>query len=327
MSKWCVGIDLGGTFIKFCLLSADHKPTRIFQLPTPSDRGGQGVADQMIAGAQQAMKEAGAKVRDIVGVGIGSPGPMSMARGVVFRTPNLPMLEGFPLRDAVSKAMGVPVALENDANAAAYGEYLCGDGSRRGDMVFLTLGTGVGSGIIVNGKLLHGDHEIGGEIGHMILEPDGELCGCGQRGCLERYCSATFLAEYARRLIEQNGRKSRLQDVLKAKGDIDAKDISDACRDGDALAAEVWDRAARYLAIGCVNICRIFDPDEIVLGGGLTKAGDELLAPVQRHVAKLHWSLTMPATKISIARLGNDAGAIGAAGVAWSAFARPKDKH
>jgi glucokinase len=209
--------------------------------------------------------------------------------------------------------------LENDANAAAYGEFLCGAGKGSKDMVLLTLGTGVGSGIIVGGRLLYGSHEIGGELGHIILVPGGELCGCGQRGCLERYCSATFMALLATRMI-RDGRDSSLKSLLESKGMIDTRDIKAAGKAGDPLAEEVWDRGTYYLALGCVNICRIFDPERIVFSGGLTKAGEDLMVPLTKHFAQLHWTLTPIRTELRIAELGNDAGVIGAAGVAWRAF-------
>ena len=187
-------------------------------------------------------------------------------------------------------------------------------------MVLLTLGTGLGGGVITRGRILHGAHEMGAEIGHMIVVPGGEQCGCGQRGCLERYCSATYLAELATRQVVSEGRASSLGALIETKGAIDAKDVNDARREGDALAGEIWDQTAFYLALASVNLCRIFDPDEIVLAGGLTKAGEDLMQPLRGHFRSLHWKITEPMTKLAFAQLGNDAGAIGAAGVAWQAF-------
>ena len=265
------------------------------------------------------LAEAGLKAADVLGVGIGAPGPLGISAGVVRDMPNLPGFRNVPLRDRVAAGLGLRAVLENDANAAALGEYLCGVGRSGGDMVLLTLGTGVGSGIIINGKILHGVHEMGAELGHVIVEPGGESCGCGQRGCLERYASATYLAQYAARQVRQ-GRKSSLEGILKAKDALNARDVNEARKAGDALAAEVWDRAAYYLAIACVDICRAFDPERIVLAGGMTQAGEDLLRPVQEHFRRLHWSITEPMTRIVISELGNDAGVIGAAGVAWQAL-------
>jgi len=320
MSEFCIGIDLGGTYIKFALMDADHRVTETVQSPTPAE-GADAVVEQMVAGAKQLMAENDLAREEVRGVGIGSPGPLDLDNGIVIGMPNIRGMSNLPLRDRVSAGLGgVPAILENDANAAAYGEHLCGAGAGRGDMVMLTLGTGVGSGIILDGKVLHGTHGIGAEFGHMIVEPAGEKCGCGQRGCLERYCSATYIAELARRLIEQEGRDSSLKELLAANGGINAKDINEARAAGDELAAYVWDNGAYYIALACVNICRIFDPDEIVLAGGMVNAGDDLMKPLTEHFRRLHWTLHPPRTKIAIATLGSDAGVIGAAGVAWQAF-------
>ena len=314
MAKYCIGIDLGGTFIKFGLLDENMRASGIFQLPTPSDR--QGVVDQMISGAKQLIACEGIDKRDIHAVGIGSPGPLNIAAGVVIDMPNIPGFAGCPLRDLVGSALGLKAVLENDANAAGYGEYIAGAGAGTQDMVLLTLGTGVGSGIVIGGKVLHGAHDIGAELGHMIIVPDGELCACGQHGCLEKYTSSRNISQQVCKLIER-GEKSSLSKVLAAKGDLDAKDILDAAKAGDALAAGVWDKTAYYLALACVNICRIFDPEEIVFAGGMAKAGEDLLNPVRKHFQKQHWKLAPIKTRLAIAKLGSDAGVIGAAGVAW----------
>ncbi len=255
----------------------------------------------------------------MVGVGIGAPGPLEISRGVVVAMPNIPGMENCPLRDRVVEGVGLRAVLENDANAAAYGEFIAGAGKGTRDMVLLTLGTGVGSGIIIDGKVLHGTHEIGAEFGHMIVQPCGEPCGCGQAGCLERYCSATFMAMRARRQVEQ-GRESILADVLRKTGQINSRDVQDARKAGDKLAAEVWDQAMMYLALACVNITRILDPDQIVLAGGMVNAGEDLMAPLRAHYQALHWSLTPIRSPVVIATLGSDAGVIGAAGVAWQTF-------
>jgi glucokinase len=187
-------------------------------------------------------------------------------------------------------------------------------------MVMLTLGTGVGSGIIINGRIVHGSHEIGGELGHMIVRPGGVECGCGQRGCLEQYASATYIARYAEDTLRRGDRSSSLKDALAGSGELTTKDINEHRKAGDDFAAEVWDRGLYYLAVGCVSICRIFDPDRIVLAGGLVNAGEDLMAPLREHFRREHWSLTEPKTELAIATLGPSAGMIGAAGVAWSAM-------
>jgi len=322
MSKWCIGIDLGGTYTKFVLVDEQQRPSESMQLPTPLDRGHVGVVEQMVAGSRRLMEAGGLSDGDVVGVGIGSPGPINIAKGLVMATPNLPGLDNCPLRDLVADALGFPAVLENDANAAAYGEYIAGAGKGGGDMVMLTLGTGIGGGVVLDGRILHGSHDAGAELGHIILVPGGELCGCGQRGCLEQYASATFLARRTTRRLLAEDVHSSLRKVLDEKGEIDARDINEARRAGDELAAQMWDEAIRYLAQGCVDLCRIFDPDRIVLSGGMTNAGDDLMRPLRRHFQALDWKLMPTPTELAIASLGTDAGSIGAAGVAWQAFGK-----
>ena len=320
MAKYCIGIDLGGTYTKFALLDRASVIVGENQVPTPAEKGADAVVEAMAAGAEQLLAKSGVGKDDIVGVGIGSPGPLDLANGVVLAMPNIPGFKNFPLRDRLAERLGLRAVLENDANAAALGEFLCGSGRGCRDMVLLTLGTGVGGGIVIDGRLLHGAHGIGGELGHMIVVPEGEPCGCGQRGCLERYASATFLAQLARRAIENAGRQSLLADALARKGDIDAADVNAARHAGDALAGEIWDQATYYLAIACVGLCRLLDPDLIVFGGGMANAGKDLLEPLQRHFAAQHWTITPPKTRLALAKLGNKAGVIGAAATAWEAF-------
>jgi glucokinase len=324
MATYCIGIDLGGTAIKVGLLDGNRKPTDTIELDTPTE-GADAVVDTMVTGARRAMSEAGVSPSDVQGVGIGAPGPLSITEGTIHAMPNIPGMDGCPLRDRVAAGLELPAVLENDANAAAYGEYLIGAGESSANMVMLTLGTGVGSGIIIHGRIVHGTHEIGGELGHMIVQPGGQTCGCGQKGCLEQYASATYIARYAEQTLGEKQRGSSLADVLAAKGELTTKDINEHRKSGDDFAAEVWDRGLYYLAVGCVSICRIFDPDRIVLAGGLVNAGDDLMTPLREHFLREHWSLTAPKTELAIATLGSDAGMIGSAGVAWSAFGPESD--
>jgi glucokinase len=317
----CIGIDLGGTFTKFALLDEQMRLAGQCQLDTPAAQGPEGVVGVMAEGCRQLMQENNVSPAQVVGVGIGSPGPLDLDAGVVIAMPNIPGFDHFPLRDRLSGKLGLPATLENDANAAALGEHLCGSGRSARVMVLLTLGTGLGGGIVIDGKVLHGAHSMGAEIGHMIVAPEGELCGCGQRGCIERYASATYLALRARRAVE-SGRESSLAGVLAAKGQIDSRDVNQARQAGDALAAEIWDQACYYLGIVCVSLARLLDPDVILLGGGLAKAGEDLLEPTRRHFIRQHWQLTPPRTRLELASLGNDAGVIGAAGQAWSVLGK-----
>ena len=320
MAKVCIGIDLGGTYIKTAVLAADSSILRQCQSPTPGDGPGAVVA-VMARDASALVASAGLTMNDVVGIGVGSPGPLDLEKGLVIATPNIPGFDNYPLRDRLAAALGRPAVLENDANAAGLGEFLAGSGKGLSDMVLLTLGTGVGGGVVVNHHVVHGAHGIGAELGHMIVQPGGEECGCGQRGCLERYASATFLAQYAQREVEK-GRPSALTERLRQHGTLSSADVNELAKAGDELAGEVWGRAVYYLAIGCVSICRILDPDAIVFGGGMAAAGDDLIIPLKARFAELNWKLTESKTRLALASLGNQAGVIGAAGVAWDRFGK-----
>lgn len=318
MGKWFIGIDLGGTFIKFAAIDDERNVTSTFQLPTPQDGSSDTVIGQMLTGTRQLIDEKSISYDQIEAVGIGVPGPLEISAGITHAMPNIPGMERVPLRDLISSQLKKPVFLENDANAAAFGEYLLGAGRDTSSMVLLTLGTGIGGGIVLDDKVFHGSHEMGAELGHMIVDSGGRQCPCGQRGCLEQYCSATNLSKAAQQIISSSDVESSLKRVLAVKGSIDARDVNAAAKAGDAVAAEIWDQAARYLAIGCVNICRIIDPDRIILAGGMARAGEDLLGPVCSHFTSLRWHLTDQKTRIMLAELGSDAGVIGAAGVAWA---------
>ncbi|MCY2932330.1 MAG: ROK family protein [Planctomycetota bacterium] len=316
MAKWYIGIDLGGTFIKTCLMDGDGRSQAIIQRPTPVDKGGQAVLEAMGAGGLEVLAANGVPRGEVAGVGIGTPGPLDMAKGVVLSAPNIPGLGGLPMRDRVGQILGCRAVLENDANAAGFGEYVAGTGAGLASLVLVTIGTGIGSGIILDGQILHGANGVGGEVGHILVERDGELCGCGQRGCLERYCSATYLAQWAKTQVEQRRWKGPLADSLAAKGELDARDVNEARQAGDALAAEAWHRAICYLAMGCITLCRLLDPNVIAFAGGMTKAGDDLMKPLREQFLKMHWTFAAPRTQLTIAKLGGDAGAIGAAALA-----------
>ncbi len=320
MGRFCIGIDLGGTAVKYALVDEQSAPRADHQVATPAGDGADAVVEAMAAGAEQLLHNAGVDKADVAGVGIGSPGPLDIDAGIIIDTPNIDGFKDFPLRDRLADRLALPAVLENDANAAALGECLAGAARGARSLVLLTLGTGVGSGVIIDGRLVHGAHGMGGEIGHMIVDPGGRLCGCGQRGCVERYASATFLAQHARKLVEAGDRPSSLADVLAAKGDLDAKDVHQAALAGDAVAADVWDEALRMLAVACVNIARALDPELILFGGGMANAGAGLLEPLTEHYLALHWTLHDACTRLALAALGNDAGSIGAAGAAWEKF-------
>jgi glucokinase len=320
MSKgFCVGVDLGGTNIKAGLLDADARILSRLSLPTEVDLGRDRVVENIVTAAKRAIAEADVKREDVKGIGIGSPGPMSHRRGLIINPGNLPCLKDTPLREIVRETTGINTTLENDANAAAWGEFWAGAGRDVTDMVMLTLGTGVGGGIITDGRMLRGYYENGAELGHVLVNPGGRKCSCGQPGCVEAYSSAYFLARRAEEMI-RDGATSSLREKVDAGEPLLAEDIVEASKAGDRLAREVWDDACRYLAVMVVNMQHVTNPQRVVLAGGLIAAGDYLLEPIRRHHAAMKWVLLDDEPEICFATLGNDAGMIGAAGCAWEAL-------
>lgn len=316
--QYFVGVDLGGTNIKAGVCDAQARVLSKLSIPTQVDRGRDVVLANIVRAAEEAIAQAQVDRRQVAGIGIGSPGPMSHRRGLVINPGNLPPLRDTPVRSIVKERTGINTTLENDANAAAWGEYWAGAGKGVRDLVMFTLGTGVGGGIISDGRLLRGHFENGGELGHILIKPDGRLCSCGQRGCVEAHSSAHFLARHAEDLI-RSGRPSTLKARLDAGETLMAEHVVEAAKAGDELAAFVWDDACYCLAATCVTMQHVTNPERIVLAGGLIAAGDFLLGPVRKYFRQLTWHLLEDFPEILVATLGNDAGLIGSAGCALEA--------
>jgi glucokinase len=314
-----VGLDVGGTDIKAGLIAADGAIVARAVRPTAPQRGFDAVLADMAALAEEVISQSGRDRATVAGVGIGFPGPLSPSRGVILNAGNVPGFENVPVRDEIALSIGLPAMLDNDANVAAYAEFWVGAARDVKDMVMFTLGTGVGSGVVIDGRLLRGHFENAAELGHTIVQPEGRPCSCGQRGCLEQYASASNVA---RRAIEavRAGEQSALSDTPGGLESVTSKDVVAAAAEGDDLARRIWDDACRYLAIGCINVQHTFNPARIVLGGGASAAGDLLLDGVRRHMARQCWSLADDTPQVALAELGNDAGMIGAGGLMLGAF-------
>jgi len=313
-----IGLDLGGTNIKCGVVDDQGRVLAKQSVPTHADEGPEAVIQQMAESARVVVSEAGLEIIKIKAVGIGSPGPIDFERGLLAAAPNMPLFRGVPIRDRIAQILNLPVALENDANASAIGEYWIGAG--RGGLVrhliVLTLGTGIGGGVIMDGRIVHGAFGNAGEPGHIIVVPGGRPCGCGQSGCLETYSSASRTGQRATEALEA-GEASSLREV-HARGEVTAKDVFQAAAAGDALANRIVDETALYLGVGCVNLCRLLDPELIVLAGGMVQAGGILLDRVRKAFASHSWKMATDRVRIVPTELGDDAGIIGAAAVAWS---------
>lgn len=313
-----IGIDFGGTNMKVALVSDCGQVLAKSSAPTDSAARPESVIEQMRDLAEALLEDQSAPGGGVIGVGLGSPGPLDLRHGIVLRSVNLPTWENVPVRDLLSARLSLPVILDNDANAAAFGEYWAGAGRGGGDFVMLTLGTGLGAGVVLGGNVLHGHHGNAAELGHMIVVPDGLPCGCGQRGCVEQYAAAATVAKRVEVAIE-SGESSLLACRLRDGEPIDSKLVVEAMGQGDALCTRIWSEACEYLAIACVNIQHAFNPESVVLGGGMAEAGDVLLNPVRRRFQDRTWRLKSDRPQIRLATLGYDAGVIGAAGLAWTA--------
>lgn len=310
-----VGIDLGGTTLT--AVAVDRKGKRLANRTSPTlvDRGPDAVIGDMAALVDAVVSDASLGRSALCGVGVGAPGPLSHRTGRIIRSANLPGWVDVPLRDRLGELLGVPITLDNDGNTAAFGESWLGAGRDGLDLVMLTLGTGVGAGVIQGGQVLRGHFGSAAELGHMIVVSDGLPCTCGQRGCLEQYASAGAVTRRAASAIQQ-GEKSSASGVVEAGQPLDSESVVAHARAGDALCLRVWDEACAYLGVACINIQHAFNPSRIALGGGMSEAGAFLLDRVLLQVDRRRWNLHSDLPTIVLAELGRDAGAIGAAGLA-----------
>ncbi|HEY0304707.1 MAG TPA: ROK family protein [Longimicrobiales bacterium] len=319
--KWVIGVDLGGTNIVVGVLPIDATNADIMALksePTDAERGAKYVVDKIVLLIEEARAEVvaqyGGTRADFAGIGIGAPGPLNRKTGTVIQSPNLGW-RNFPLRDLIANAVNLPAVLDNDANCATYGEWWLGAGRNVDTLIGLTLGTGIGGGIVLHGEIFHGVSDAAGEIGHMTIEANGRKCPCGNYGCLEAYASGPAIA---RRAIEglEAGVESLLTDLVGNKlEDITAATVYEAVVHGDTYANEVMRETAKFLGAGVANIVNIFNPDMIVISGGVTKAGDHLFLPLRAEVRRRAFKSALDACQITAAQLPGTAGVIGAAGV------------
>ncbi|MBN1582898.1 MAG: ROK family protein [Anaerolineae bacterium] len=317
--KWFLGIDLGGTKIGTGLVNeagyvraSDYRPTQVLQ-------GCDAVVARMIEAAHEVIVNSGTNVNEIAGIGIGAPGPMDIPAGILTEPPNLPGWHDVPLRQLIQDAMGIPAFLENDANAAAIGEYLYGAGRGTRHMVYVTVSTGIGGGLILDGKIYHGTTGGAGEIGHMTILPRGPHCGCGNRGCLEALASGTAIAREGQELVNRGINTMIAKLVQDAPYDVSAKDVVNAMKLGDAYATEIIVQAMHYLGIGMANLVNLFNPQMLVIGGGLANLGDMLLEPVARGIELYAFPSAAAKVQVRLAELGDQVGIVGAAGAAMMA--------
>lgn len=307
MKKYCFGVDVGGTTVKLGLFCTDGTILDKWEIRTRKEENGKHILSDVAEAIQKKMEEKGISKEEVEGVGLGTPGPVT-EDGFVNKAVNLGWEEKFSLGDTLGALLGLPVKGGNDANVAALGEMWKGGGEGYKNVVLVTLGTGVGGGIIVNGRIITGANGAGGEIGHIHVEnEETDACGCGNHGCLEQYASATGIVRLAKRALNSTEEPS----VLRNR-EISAKAVFDALKSGDAVAEKVIKQFGKYLGNALAGIAAVVDPEVIVIGGGVSKAGDMLLDYVKEVYMESAFH-GCRGVEFVLASLGNDAGIYGAA--------------
>lgn len=314
--KVVIGVDLGGTFIKTAIVSENKLVLAKESRPSEAEGGPAAVMGAMQAAIESLMTQMHLKMDQVIAIGFGAPGPLNWQRGVVFSLPNLPGWHNVPLAEEMRKRLHVPCFVDNDANLACYGEYWLGAGQGAESIAVLTLGTGVGGGIVVFGQLLRGIDGTAGELGHLKVQRDGRLCGCGARGCLEAYASVSGMVRTAIEGLEGD-QESKLRQMCEGDCEtLTGKMIFDAAMEGDALAQWVFQETATWLGLGISSIINYQNPERVILCGGMIAAGDLLFKPVREVALANCFEVPGKRCQIIPAGLGADSGVLGAAGAA-----------
>jgi glucokinase len=308
-----IGVDLGGTNIAVGVVTENHEIIGRGKMKTDCSKPAEDIVKDMVCAVKLAVENAGISMDEVSDIGIAAPGSVDPETGDVAYANNLPF-HNTPVCSWMQEQLGKPCYIDNDANAAAYGELLAGAGKGASNFIMVTLGTGVGGGVIIDGKIYGGFNHAGAELGHMIIVRDGEQCTCGNKGCYEAYGSATALIRQTKAAMDKNP-DSLMWELSKEKG-VSGRTAFDAMRAGDQAGKQVVDDYIGYLACGLINLVNIFQPEFVAIGGGICNEGETLLAPLRELVAKGDYNKVMPKkATICTAALGNDAGIIGAAGL------------
>ncbi|HEM4280229.1 TPA: ROK family glucokinase [Streptococcus suis] len=314
MSKKIIGIDLGGTSVKLAILTTEGEIQEKWSIKTNILDDGSHIVPDIIESIQHRFETHGLTKDDFLGVGMGSPGVVDSEAGTVIGAYNLNWKTLQLVKDQFESALGLPFFIDNDANVAALGEQWVGAGNNNPNVVFMTLGTGVGGGVIAAGNLIRGVKGAGGELGHITVDFDEPFaCTCGKKGCLETVASATGIVNLSRRYADQYAGDAKLKQMIDDGQDVTAKDVFDLAKEGDDLALIVYRHFSEYLGVACANIAAVLNPAYIVLGGGVSAAGEFLLDGVRKVFAENSFPQIKESTQIVLATRGNDAGVLGAA--------------
>ncbi|HFI0466159.1 TPA: ROK family glucokinase [Streptococcus suis] len=314
MSKKIIGIDLGGTSVKLAILTTEGEIQEKWSIKTNILDDGSHIVPDIIESIQHRFETHGLTKDDFLGIGMGSPGVVDSEAGTVIGAYNLNWKTLQLVKDQFESALGLPFFIDNDANVAALGEQWVGAGNNNPNVVFMTLGTGVGGGVIAAGNLIRGVKGAGGELGHITVDFDEPFaCTCGKKGCLETVASATGIVNLSRRYADQYAGDAKLKQMIDDGQDVTAKDVFDLAKEGDDLALIVYRHFSEYLGVACANIAAVLNPAYIVLGGGVSAAGEFLLDGVRKVFAENSFPQIKESTQIVLATRGNDAGVLGAA--------------
>ena len=315
MKDYFIGVDLGGTKILTALSNEQGDILNQVYIPTEAEKGQDYVIDNIIKSIDSLLEEENISRENIKRIGIGSPGPLNIKEGLIYEAPNLKW-KNVPIGRILEERTGIKVNLENDANAAALGEKYFGAGKDVDNMIYITVSTGIGGGIIIDNKLLHGVKDTAGEIGHMVIMVDGPLCGCGNRGCFEAVASGTAISKKARELAASKPDSLLYKLVEGELAKIDGKILAEAAKQGDELALKIWDEEAYYLGIGIANLLNIFNPEVIILGGGVMNSWEHFKDKMLETLKEYAFESAYNSVEIRKAALGGEVGARGAIAVA-----------
>jgi len=311
-----LGIDIGGSKILTAVVDSQGEMLSSDESITHAIKGSEAVIQSILDSAHRALEQAGATISEICAIGVGAPGISNPEAGILFTSPNLPGWRDVPLRDIMQEKLGKKTFLTNDANAAALGEFYFGAARGTRNFIYITLSTGIGGGIIIDGKIYTGAIGAAGEVGHMTIDDNGPICNCGNKGCWEALASGTALSREAKLRIKEGVRTS----ILKyAEGDVEkvtAQVIHSAAEQGDNLAKELIAQTGYYVGVGLANLINIFNPELIIIGGGLSNIGDMLLQPALKTAGERAYKEAFQAVRFASAELGRNSGVIGAAAFA-----------
>ena len=322
MGRVLVGVDLGGTNVRIGIVTPKGRVLKKEEYALDPSQRGVRIVEGLVSNLKDFIQKRIGKNNQLLGIGIGIAGAIDMKKGRIINSPNIPDLNGFGIREFIKKRISSPIAIENDANAFALGEGWVGAAKGSTHYCGITLGTGVGGGIVINGEIFHGSGGMASEVGHMVIDPEGPLCGCGGKGCLEVYASATGIRRMALEAIE----KGKGGEILKRAGgkveEITSEKVFEAAQSGDKAAQKIFNEMGRFLGLGLVNLIHLFDPEKIVIGGKASRAWDSFINTTMEVVTERAMEGSREKVKIVQAKCGDDAGILGAAYVSLRSIGR-----